>query len=109
MTGRDIEYQELTLRFRDCSWELVERKKQAELAREAVPPVLFRLVEFMQDKAAFAMATVESGTAGRLFSRWAVTLPFFYPKRKAEDNAGRSPAGRESRGNVWHSALQSKV
>ena len=60
VTGRDIEYQELTLRFRDCSWELVERKEQAELAREAVPPVLFRLVEFMQDK------TEWSGTATEL-------------------------------------------
>jgi hypothetical protein len=48
--GRDIEYQELTLRFCDCSWELVERKEQEQLAREAVPPVLFRLVSFMQDR-----------------------------------------------------------
>ncbi len=62
VTGRDIEYQELTLRFRDCSWELVERKEQAELAREAVPPVLFRLVEFMRDKAEW------SGTATELLS-----------------------------------------
>ena len=30
--GRDIEYQELTLRFRDCTWKLVERKEQEELA-----------------------------------------------------------------------------
>lgn len=42
--GRDIEYQEFTLRFRECSWELVERKGQQQLAEETVPPVLFRLV-----------------------------------------------------------------
>ena len=42
--GRDIEYQEFTLRFRDCSWELVERKSQEQLAAAAVPPILFRLV-----------------------------------------------------------------
>ncbi len=34
-----------------------------------------------------------------------VTPPIFYPKRRAEDKAGRSPARRESRGNVWHTAL----
>ncbi len=50
MTGRDTPYQEFTLRFRDCSWELVERKEQEQLAKEAIPDVLFRLVDFMQDK-----------------------------------------------------------
>ena len=45
--GRDIEYQEFTLRFRECSWELVERKSQEQLAAE-VPPILFRLVAFME-------------------------------------------------------------
>ena len=34
----------------ECSWEMVERKGQEQLARESIPPVLFRLVEFMQDK-----------------------------------------------------------
>ena len=48
--GRDIEYQEFVLRFRECSWEMVERKGQEQLARESIPAVLFRLVEFMQDK-----------------------------------------------------------
>ncbi len=50
VTGRDTPYQEFTLRFRDCSWELVERKEQEQLAKEAIPDVLFRLVDFMQDK-----------------------------------------------------------
>ncbi len=48
VTGRDTPYQEFTLRFRDCSWELVERKEQEQLAKEAIPDVLFRLVDFMQ-------------------------------------------------------------
>ena len=48
--GRDIEYQEFVLRFCACSWELVERKGQEQLARESIPPVLFRLVAFMQEK-----------------------------------------------------------
>ena len=50
MTGRDTPYQEFVLRFRDCSWELVERKEQEQLAKETIPDVLFRLVDFMQDK-----------------------------------------------------------
>lgn len=50
VTGRDTPYQEFVLRFRDCSWELVERKTQEQLAREAIPNVLFRVVDFMQEK-----------------------------------------------------------
>ena len=50
VTGRDTPYQEFTLRFRDCSWELVERKEQEQLAKEAIPDILFRIVNFMQDK-----------------------------------------------------------
>ena len=60
VTGRDTPYQEFILRFRDCSWELVERKTQEQLAKEAIPQVLFRVVEFMQDK------TEWSGTATEL-------------------------------------------
>ena len=37
VTGRDTPYQEFTLRFHDCSWELVERKEQEQLAKEAIP------------------------------------------------------------------------
>lgn len=48
--GRDIEYQELSLRFNDCRWELLERKGPEELKRESVPPVLRRVVSFLTDK-----------------------------------------------------------
>ena len=48
--GRDVEYQEFTLRFRECSWELVERKGQRQLAEESIPPVLFWVVSFMQSR-----------------------------------------------------------
>ena len=50
VTGRDTPYQEFTLRFCDCSWELVERKGQEQLAKETMPDVLFRLVDFMQGR-----------------------------------------------------------
>ena len=65
--GRDIEYQEFVLRFRECSWEMVERKEQEQLARESIPPVLFRLVEFMQDKEKWC------GTATELLAAMAET------------------------------------
>ena len=62
VTGRDTPYQEFVLRFRDCSWELVERKTQEQLAKEAIPNVLFRVVDFMQDKERW------SGTATELIA-----------------------------------------
>lgn len=61
--GRDIEYQEFTLRFRDCSWEMVERKGQQQLTEESIPPVLFRVVSFMQNREKW------SGTATELLSQ----------------------------------------
>ena len=65
--GRDIEYQEFTLRFRDCSWELVERKSQEQLAAAEVPPILFRLVAFMEGRREW------SGTATELLSEMGET------------------------------------
>lgn len=51
----------------ECSWEMVERKGQEQLARESIPPVLFRLVEFMQDKEKWC------GTATELLAAMAET------------------------------------
>ena len=65
--GRDIEYQEFTLRFQSCSWELVERKGQRQMIEESIPPVLFRVVSFMQGKVKW------SGTATELLSEMAET------------------------------------
>lgn len=60
VTGRDTPYQEFTLRFRDCNWELVERKTQEQIATAEIPPVLFRLVSFMRGRPSW------SGTATEL-------------------------------------------
>lgn len=75
--GRDMPYQEMTLRFRECNWELVERKEQAELAKEAIPPVLFRLVSFMSDKDSWKgtatellTAMEEAKTAPTVITKW---------------------------------------
>lgn len=46
---------------------MVERKGQEQLARESIPPVLFRLMEFMQDKEKWC------GTATELLAAMAET------------------------------------
>ena len=84
VTGRDTPYQEFTLRFRDCSWELVERKEQEQLAREAIPDVLFRLVDFMQGREEW------TGTATELLEAMGETgtPPNIMTKRLNEYRAG---------------------
>ena len=77
VTGRDTPYQEFTLRFRDCSWELVERKEQEQLAKEAIPDILFRLVDFMQGREGWTGTATElldalgeTGTAANVLTKW---------------------------------------
>ena len=48
--GRDVEYQELTLRFQDLKWELVEHKNTEEIRKAEIPQFLFRVAEFMKDR-----------------------------------------------------------
>ena len=48
--GRDVEYQELTLRFQDLKWGLVEHKNTEEIRKEEIPQFLFRVAEFMKDR-----------------------------------------------------------
>ena len=77
VTGRDTPYQEYTLRFRGCSWELVEKKEQEQLAKEAIPDILFRLVDFMQDKEEWTGTATElldalgeKQTAANVLTKW---------------------------------------
>ncbi len=45
LTGRDVEFQELKLRFNDCSWELIEKTSAEELAvREGAVLTLKRIM-----------------------------------------------------------------
>ncbi len=62
VSGRDVEYQQFTLRFENNIWQLLEHKDSAALHREEIPPFLFRLVEFLKDK------PVWTGTATGLLS-----------------------------------------
>jgi hypothetical protein len=62
VSGRDVEYQELSLQFNDLVWELVERKNSDELHKSEIPTFLFRVVDFMKDKSEWV------GTATELLS-----------------------------------------
>lgn len=46
--GRDIEMQHLKLRFEERVWVLTEKKSEEEMKNEAIPPFLFRLVDFIK-------------------------------------------------------------
>ena len=65
--GRDVEYQELTLRFQDLKWELVERKNTEEIHKAEIPQFLFRVVEFMKTRTEWV------GTATELIADMAET------------------------------------
>lgn len=45
ITGRDIEYKEITLKFNAPKWELVAHKN--EIKKEKVPDVIFKLIDFL--------------------------------------------------------------
>ena len=65
--GRDVEYQELTLRFQDLKWELVEHKNTEEIRKAEIPQFLFRVVEFMKTRTEWV------GTATELIADMAET------------------------------------
>lgn len=50
VTGRDVEYQELSLRFSKLKWELVERKNEEEIKKEKIPDFMFRVVDFLEGR-----------------------------------------------------------
>ena len=103
VTGRDTPYQEYTLRFRDCSWELVERKTQEQLAKETIPDVLFRLVDFMRDKEKWAgtatellAAMGETETIPTVITKWLneYRTTFLSENHIATSTAAKNTAGR---------------
>lgn len=50
VSGRDVEYQELTLQFNELVWELVERKNSDDIHKAEIPKFLFQVVDFMQSR-----------------------------------------------------------
>ena len=63
VNGRDVEYQQFTLRFENQVWQMVEHKDSAELHREEIPQFLFRLVDFLKDKSEWTGTATELLTA----------------------------------------------
>lgn len=47
VTGRDVEYQELSLQFQDCIWQLVQVETEEAIRAREIPPFLFRVVSFV--------------------------------------------------------------
>lgn len=67
VTGRDVEYQELQLKFSSLRWELVERKNADEIKAEKIPDFMFRVADFLTDKSEWA------GTATQLLAEMSET------------------------------------
>ena len=58
-TGRDIEYQQLQLKFENLRWVLIEKKDGEELRKEQIPPFLFQMVDFMRDRSEWSGSATE--------------------------------------------------
>lgn len=63
VSGLDMEYQELTLQFNNLIWELVERKTSEDIHKAELPKFLFRVVDFMENRAEWV------GTATELLAK----------------------------------------
>ena len=61
VSGRDVEYQELTLQFNDLVWELVERKNSEDIHKAELPKFLFRVVDFMECRTEWVCPVPSSG------------------------------------------------
>ena len=59
VSGRDMEYQELTLQFNNLVWELVERKNSEDIHKAELPRFLFRVVDFMENRAEWVGTATE--------------------------------------------------
>lgn len=47
ITGRDVQFQELKLRLKDCIWELVGKTTEEELEERDIPDSVMRALDFM--------------------------------------------------------------
>lgn len=57
VTGRDVEHQELKLRFRDCRWELVERISAEEIEEHEVPGCVLAVLGLALSKGRWSGST----------------------------------------------------
>lgn len=47
ITGRDVQFQELKLRLKDCIWEMVGKTSEEELEERDIPDCVMRTLDFM--------------------------------------------------------------
>jgi hypothetical protein len=65
ITGRDVEFQELKLRFKDCRWELLEKTSTEELEERDVPDEVLQVLSFMDGRESWSGSARELlGAAG---------------------------------------------
>ena len=50
VSGRDVEQQELSLRFENTIWQLVENRGRVDLLKESIPDFVYQVVVFMKSK-----------------------------------------------------------
>ena len=62
ISGRDVNYQEIDLRFEGCKWELEKIRSQEIIEQEQIPEFMTNLCDFLSDKNEW------SGTATDLIS-----------------------------------------
>lgn len=50
VSGRDVEYQEMTLQFDNLVWKMLEHKDSNDIHKDEIPKFLFRIVDFMSER-----------------------------------------------------------
>jgi hypothetical protein len=51
ITGRDVEYMELTLQFENCLWEYISCETTEDVRKRVTPEFIFRVVSFITGRA----------------------------------------------------------
>ena len=57
--GRDLQYTELLIRFKDCRWELISEKTQEQIVREHTPEVIFTIIDFVKERGSWRGSSTE--------------------------------------------------
>lgn len=101
LTDRDVEFQELKLRFNDCSWELIEKTSAEELAVREAPECVLQVLDFMESRdgewkgsaaALMAEAGIE-GVSASVFGKRLAQHSAFMADRDMEHNRAHSRVG----------------
>lgn len=90
LTGRDVEFQELKLRFNDCSWELIEKTSAEEIAVREVPECVLKVLDFMEGRGG-----EWRGSAAALMAAAGIegVTPSVFGKRPAQHSAFMADRG----------------